>query len=777
MIRAGRVDFRFLSDAAPYAIAIAYTAIVVGHGIPALRQDWAWPTSPAAFASSFITSTSGWDPRGIGGPNLHLNDYLVGSVLALLGRAIGPLPALCVLLFSIGVACALGAGSLAREVGARPLAAAGASLFAVFNPWSYTETVAGHTYMLLALGALIGLCAELLRAKPRALAASLLVALTLVQLQFFVIAIAIAAVYAVFGTTRLPLMTGAIVVLAPLVGIAADFGSYQGVPLTLAWERSQSTPLLSGINLGGYFAGYGQQVDPFDRVAMYIIVVLCIAGVVGGWKTALAKISLIVLVLSVSIAAGLDGWLSTPIAWAFVHLPGAGLYRELFDVLGVAVIAYIAGSALAAARWPLAGAAIAATGVAFAVAWTVFSPWSWWVPAASIPSISPAGAAEYRYALFPAFQPLTLSGRGSGLDPDAYLRDGNAPLNVQAPQYPVDVALARYAFDRDDRSLAALGVASIFGRLWLRSDDTARAFQLALKPVERARWLPKDIFDLRSLAAKVANPQPPVALFPLPAVGTVVDELGAGAVLFSDAAQARGAQVPPSWLGYRALVPVSASGRYVDAALGWVDARLAFESAPQLGQALGGAATMSSQDFLQLRAGVPALVFVEGALRDQDGALISSSTSGYQWMILAASTSAVRCDGLCAIAAQGYPPAGLPANPQAAAPIAVTAAEVTPWAIRATIPAGPQAMLRLNDAFDRGWVAQLSGGRLPHVRVDTTVNGWLLPSRSAAQQVLLIHWPAAVEAALEIVGVAWLFAIAILAARNARREAIHGRPA
>jgi hypothetical protein len=80
-------------------------------------------------------------------------------------------------------------------------------------------------------------------------------------------------------------------------------------------------------------------------------------------------------------------------------------------------------------------------------------------------------------------------------------------------------------------------------------------------------------------------------------------------------------------------------------------------------------------------------------------------------------------------------------------------------------------MLRLNVAFDRGWLAFAGGASLPHVRVDATVNGWLLQPRTQAISAWMIQWPAAVEAVLEAIGAAWLIALAVAALLAARRGA------
>jgi hypothetical protein len=757
--------------ATPYAIAVLYAALVMQHGIPALRHDWAWPANPAAIKSSWTTSTSGWDPRGIGSPNLHLNDYLVGGALALVGWLLGPAAALGALLLGIGISCALGAQSLARICGAPPFACAGAALFCVFNPWAYTETVAGHTYMLLSFGGLIALCAELLRERPRSRVAAFLVALTLVQLQFFFVALALVALAALQGRTRIALWTALIVASAPLLGVAADFGSFRGVPITLSWESSQSTPVFAAARLAGYFAGYGQRIDPFDQWAMIVIIGLTVVGVTAAWRTAAARYTILALAISIGVAAGFDGWLAAPLAWTFAKVPASGLYRELFDVLGFAVIAYVAGASLAAARSGIAAVAFVGASAVLAAAWFMWSPWAWWVPSASIQSAEIDGATVQRFALVPAFQPLTFLSHGSGLDPDAFVHGTSAPLNVQSPQYPVDAALARYVQRDDDSWLAALGVSRIIDRPWLQSDEAARAHEIAFAPKPAQHPNPPADAATASRAVIVAGAQPLVAILPTPSIGTVDDDLGAGAVFFGDAAQVRGAGVPPQWSTYRPLIAVSSSGRFVDAADGWVDARLAFSADPRLAQAFGGAMTTSSAELLPVTASVPALVFVDGELRTQSGRLVSGSTRGYRWIALGTDVNALRCSGTCAVAAQGYPPAIEPAKPRTVRPISFQYADMTPWLIPASIPAGGSGMLRLNVAFDRGWLAFAGGASLPHVRVDATVNGWLLQPRTQAISAWMIQWPAAVEAVLEAIGAAWLIALAVAALLAARRGA------
>ncbi len=744
--------------ASPYIWAAIYTAIVMAHGIPALRQDWSWPIESSSFASLWTTSVSGWDPRGIGMPNLHLNDYLVGGILSLIGLGLGPYAALAVLIFGVGLACALAASSLARALGADWAACSAAGLIGLFNPWTYAETIAGHTYMLLAFGALIALVAELMRDRPRPISASLLVALTLVQLQFFLPALALAAYAALRGRAGLPFVTGLVAGAPVFAGIAAEYAAFRSVPSTHVWEISQSTAPASAALLSGYFAGYGQHFDLFAAWPMRLIIAVALLGVASSWRTTAAKAAAFVGVISIAFASGLRGPFGAALDWVFATVPAAGLYRELFDVLGFLVIAYVAAVSLAAARSRVASALLFACGAALALGWIAWSPWLWWVPGQTIPIPIIDAAPGSRFALLPAFQPFVYNGKGSGLDPDAYLRDGAAPLNVQTPQYPIDAALERYALYRDSTSLSALGVSTIVVRPWLLTDDATRAYQVALPQVP----------SLRATSAQL-HPAPRLSLIRMPLPITSGGVIGAGAVFFADAAGIRGAQIPKTWSTFRPLIAVRAPMLYADAAKGWVDARLTFAENPGLAQAFGGAATTSRTDVLSVAPGVPALAFVQGRLTSRDGRTLSGSTSGYSWLTIPRDVTAVRCFGLCAIAAQGYPPANIPDSTPPAPAVAVAYRTWAPWLISAELSRGNASALRLNDAFDSNWIAAAAGAYLTHVRLDTTVNAWIVPARPETVTVWLVEWAAALQALLEAVAVISLFSLGLSAARQIKR--------
>ena len=745
--------------AIPYVCALLVAIIVTRHGVPALRQDWAWPINAQSLNDFMFRSTSGWDVRGIGAPNLYLNDYLVGTALYLISKVIGTSLSLFAFAFGSALACALGASRLAGTLGAGPVARAGLALVATFNPFTYTETVAGHMYMVLAYGAIICLLAEARRREFHPASAALLTCLTLSQLQFFIPALLIDLALAMRRKQWLPFAT-AIAIAAPIgLSLIAEYSAFRVVPQTLAWEEAQSVPPYAAAILTGYFAGYDQSIARVVFWPMWAIVIIATLGCAVMWREPWAKLAAVLGLTSLVFATGLLGPLGSSQAWTFAHFPATMLYRELYDVLGFTAISYIVLVALATVRNGALGGVALIAGIALAAAWLVHSPWQWWVPARSIPELRVNLPRATRYALIPAFQPLVFRGRGSGLDPDAYARLGSTPLNTQLPTYPVDASLARFARTGDSRSLAALGAVAIFARPWLASDSAALKYQRALSTAYTASM---------PLQGARLNAQPLVTLLPIPRLGSVDDVLGAGAVFFADAVQVRGVGVPAAWHEYRTLISVTPSNRFVSAQDGWVDARLSFASIPQVAQAFGGAVTTSPSDMLNIDARAQALVWVRGALVSQDGRLVSKTTGSYHWVVIPAGVTALRCIGLCAVATQGFPPAGVPSTPRAADGTAVSFLDRLPWLIEVSVTAGRPGAVRLNEAYDRNWIALMDGRVLPHMRIDATVNGWLLPQRTTSTTIWLLDQAAAAEAVLELFGALWVVGLAIMALRRKR---------
>jgi len=727
----------------PFAAAIAYALIIAGPGVPALRHDWSWPSGRGDILDLLTRSMSGWDPRGIGGPNLYINDYAVAVVIALLVFVFGSQLGLFVFATGIGVACAVGAAALARRMRADAWGQAGVACIALFNPWVYAETVAGHTYMLLAYGALLGLTAECLRRSPRPVIASLLAVLTLQQLQFFLVAALLTLVTAAMKRRWRPLVSIAVAGAPVLAMVLFDYGSFRGVPYTLAWESAQSLAPANAAMLTGYYAGYTQSIDALDRWLMPLVALSAIAGFAMIARSRRGIVFLLGSVTVVVAAMGFRGPLEGLERFVFTDAPASRLFRELFDVLGFAAIGYCAGIGATARR---AGAFVAlALGCGLASAWIAWSPWRWWVPQSSLPDLPVTADAGTRYALLPAFQPLsTLPGRwGSGLDPDAKILPSDVDaINMLVPSYPVDAALSAFEQSGDARRLAELGVSEAIARPWLVSDDAASAD------------------GRRRQAAVHLDAAPRLSIASVPATCSVCSTIGNGAVFFGDVAGIRGPSIPAGWAGYARPVPIQPTPDGVRAEDGWVDARLAFPSRPDLGQAFGGAMTMSRSARLPVTGGHEVLAYVRGRLLTDGGAVVSTTTRSYAWAAVPARTTSLRCDGLCVVSLVAPAPIRAPAEAPARGPrVRVPIRYDTPWLAFAGLPPGDESMLWFDASFDGGWVAVTRGSVLPHVRIDTVVNGWLLPPRTVGGSVMLIHWPSATAAVFEAVGIGWIVAL------------------
>jgi hypothetical protein len=297
-----------------------------------------------------------------------------------------------------------------------------------------------------------------------------------------------------------------------------------------------------------------------------------------------------------------------------------------------------------------------------------------------------------------------------------------------------------------------LSVAGVVERPWLRSRTDALGQQWAL-PFHGFSQPTK----VRTI---VLRPAPELALLPEPEVGTLDARIGSGNIFFDDAAAAHGPLVPAAWRKLGRIVPLAVPNEETRADRAWVDARLAFAQRPDLAQPLGGALTTSASALLLLTGGSSALVFVDGTLRSADGRVLTRSTAGYRWIAVPESVRGVRCIGLCLVAALGHPPpAPLEPAPQPVRGLQFQA--LAPWLVIADVPAGRPGALRYNTAYDVRWAAYLGGSGLTHLRLDGAVNGWLLPARPQARQLILIEVTSASELVAEL---AVLFALAAFAA-------------
>ena len=718
------------------AAGIALAAFVTAGGIPTLRHDWNWPIDRIAVASFLNDSTSGWLSVGFGVANPHPTTYLIGPPLAAVMWLLGPLAGLVLLAFLTGYCCARAAANLAALWGATAPASIGIALFLSFNPWVYNEIVAGHLVMVLAYGAFAGMLAEMARggaASPVRLA--LWLALIESQLQFFIVAMCVAAIFAIVTRKWLPVGAGALVALPSIVGLLGERSSLLHIPYGVEWQANQSIAPLALLSLGGYFAGYSDRLGLAAEIAVFAMLALAIAGtVVARHRRAVLWTALGAIVVYVA-ASGVHGPLAVPYEWMVRNVPESGVFRELYDLAGIFAVAIALLAAACASRARYLGFAALAAGVALAVTWIARPPSQLWVASNAYPHPSVAAAPFSRIALLPAFQPMQLrSGRGDGADPDSFVYpDHVAPVNEYYPTYPVDVALASYEQTGDVRALQRLGVGAIVGRPWLssRSQGAIGLAASSLAPPARSA---------KRASGPLAGTAPLVAGCDRMQVVATVQNLGTCDVFFGDAP------------GTRTVSPVGARTDSIDPAYSWIDAPLAFGRAPWLGQGLGGAVTQSTAVH-PVKPSSWLLAYVRGRLSGSDGRTLLSDAGTYRWIAIPPGTNEVACSGLCVLAAESSGPPPTIGSPVAARPLPLAFEQLTPWLYRVRGVAAGTSLVRFNERYDPGWLAIGAGHLLTHVRVALCANGWLATERPS-NAVILVQITALLQLIAELVGAA-----------------------
>lgn len=729
---------------------LVFAAFLAGAGVPALRHDWVWVTGGGFFSNTW-SSLGGWTTIGIGSPRPYPSDYLLAVTNMGLVAMLGTYGAFLVNAFAIGAACAGGAIAIARRFTEARAAWIAAVAFAAFNPWVYNKVVAGHIGMVLAYAAAMLLLAQLSKERPSAFLVGLYLLLAMQQLQFFLPLLAVVAIWTlVRRRSAYPLGIALLASIPIWIGLFFDRTYLLSIPYTQSWQADASIDPVRALELSGYFVKYADALPPVAGAACWAVAGLAAIGAIvecirrplrAVWLVALA----VVLWLFVS---GTKGAFGGPYLWIVAHVPESGLFRELYDLVAFLAIGYLAAAAACVRRVPLLQWIWLPSGIALAVAWAFAPPARYWVPASALATVSVDAPANTRYALMPPMQPLSLDGRGDGLDPNAVVEPNNVvPLNTVQFSFPETPALAHYAFTGDDGWLRALSVSSLIERPQLRTDLDSLHMQFALPPKP---------FRPPGTSHRIGA-APELELTGVPALDTLPGMPWENAVFFGDAHGVRGPGVPQSWSAAAAVIPQRPSSDGVFAADGWVDVRTAFAVAPRLAQGIGGSITTNSNAVLPVDPALETLAYVDGTLNDANGNVLSRSTRGYAWLAPLGVTS-VRCSGTCVVAAQSSgPPPRERARAQrcaAALPFESPAA----WLAVADLPPSGTCLLRYNVRFDEHWLAYAGGAPLAHVAIDSIVNGWLLPAHERPQRVVIVEVVAAVQFAFMAVAIFVLIA-------------------
>jgi hypothetical protein len=741
----------------PFAIAagLAFAAFVTVKGIPTLRHDWNWPIDRIAVPSFFNESIGGWVPAGLGALNAHPTTYLVAIPMALAMWLVGPLATLTLLAVAIGYLCVRGAQGLSQRWNFSLPATVGIGLFALFNPWVYSEVVAGHLVMVLAYAGIIGLFAEMLGGKAASpVRLALWLALVESQLQFFIVAMLAVVAFALFTRKWLPPIAGAAIALPSVIGLIAEHATIVDTPYSLSWQANQSVAPAALAALGGYFPGYADRLGPAAAFAVWTVLALALFGAVAARRSRLAIVAAAAAVVLYVVIAGVHGPLAVPYEWIVRRVPESGVFRELYDLAGIlaALLAVLACAATGAV--PRLGYAALAAGVVLPVTWLLAPPSDFWVGAASYPHPTVSAPPFTRIALSPAFQPLMLrDGRGDGADPDAHVYPAHATaVNEYFPTYPVDMALASYEQHGDVAPLRALGVVQIVPRPWLSSRSNGNIGLAA------ASLTPQQHRDVPASIQYVADAIPLISTCEGLHIVALAHRLGSCEVFFGDAGP-----------GYPSVTPLRARTDSIDPQTDWIDARLSFAGMPALAQGVGGVVTQSRVAY-PVEYGVWLLAYVRGALLAPSGRTLATGRGEFRWISLPHGVSSVTCAGLCELVAETRSMPKLTASSPQGSVSPLPFRRILPWLYVVRGSLHSKQLLRLNERYDAAWTA-LNGGRvLPHVRVDMAVNGWF-KGEPTADTTILIQVTSFLQIIAEICGLACLLWLLKAVAREPTKRA------
>lgn len=745
-------------------IIAIFVAFGLHNGLPLLRHDWGLPSFPDGWRTFGISMISGWDSTGIGEPRAYPTWFIVGPVLAIIGSTLGSAPALFVLILAIAATAVAGAVRLGNQLCDSRWAGCALACCLLFSPWTYEKLVAGHLTMLLSVAVCLYLASELVSGRPRRWVLVLCGFVAAFQIQYAVLVIPFALLLRFEWETGIAVSLGSFLGSLPsFCGIVLARDYLLKVPYNLPWQLNNSVPIAQGVLLDGYAPGYTGQISLPLRIGIALILAAAAVGIVSAfrvnrWRTMRMSGAAAILVL---YAAGLRGPISQLYLASLAFRPML-VFRELYDLLGLALVLYLVLAASGSRGSKLTTPMCSIAAVLMLASWCVSPPWRWWIPSADVPHVAvDTGMTNTRFALLPWQQPLKFHGKGSGPDPDLFAHEnGVTPVNEYQYDFPSDAALATYARSGDTRGLAALSVSHIYSRPYFTSD---------LKSINDA-FPGEGLPSARSAARdRTLHPQPELELIePPPVVDTLkpVYEL----YLFDGG--------DPVRIGHDVEVVKAAdrADQVMDPNRGWAQIQTSGSEFPDAANSFGGVITVRASAILRVPSWRPtaALALVSGKLISGSHTL-TSSTGGWHWVQLHGATS-LRCSGRCAISlwkhadllSQSSRP-GEPSIPDT--PIRFR--QITPFLIRGTLPATSgreRHMLLFRSRYDSSWkLFGLSSER--HVVVSTVFNGYELARPTHETTFFLVETTAVIQLVAMILSVTGLaFALTVLLRADLRRE-------
>ena len=707
-------------------VAIAFLELVALPGTPAVRHDWLFPAESSAFVQRAFDLGLGWSANGLGQPTPYPMTYWAMLPLAIIAKLVNGRVATLLLLAAVPGVAIYVAIKIADRTRLGLHHAVAISAILLFNPWVYNKICAGHVTQTVSLFGTALVLSELFMSVQRRRELTIGVIISTLQTQFFLIVMGACLFKVRVRAVRYALIVGILIFLPSFIGIACDRTTLAHWPFTVAWENDQSVPLRSGTLLLGYFPRYALPAfSGFAGIGNVALALTAVAAAIA-LRNVRAITAVILAATAILAASGTTGPIGGIWQWSIIHVPVVGVYRELYDLIGVAVAGYIIAAATLASKSRVAAAIMVFVALVDIAAWVVTPPSRLWVKEQNIPPRPAFADMGARYALMPPFQPESYRGRGEGADP---LYVGTSPVNVPTnflwPTYPTDAALAMYGQHGDSKPLAAIGTRTIVCRAGFEESTGARIFY-HLTPTHKR------------CVDQVLNAAPLLSLTSQVHQCSVCSEIGAGNVFFGDA----GARV----------YPIEQQRVYDRAKDGWIDARLIFAQRPDLAQPIGGAYTTQPAKTLAIPGASYLLVNVNGSLLSDDGGVLASNTRGYTWIKNSLRNVKVRCIGHCvvALASDDVPVAP---NPRASSRAPVNFSRPLPFVLLLTVSSG-SGILRFLETFDPSWTAisTYPAMVLKHQRLDATFNAWTVPEHTEPMRVIIIERTALLQAIASIFG-------------------------
>lgn len=642
-----------------------------------------------------------------------------------------PLATLAIVVWFAYAIAAFGLARLTAALGGSVFGASCAAALAVFNPWVYTESVAGHIGMITAYGAMAMLLG-VARRRDRPFTIALLYVLTLEQLQIALIAALIAIVWSFRNKRFVPLLTVALTMVPMAIGYLGAQREFGATAFTVPWQLSQSIDPSRVLALSGYFTGYDHGFGMLAAIGGWAMITLALVGATGNRP---ARWVLCGALAAGVVATGLRGPIGFLYRVAIEQIPATAVYRELYDLVAFVAIGLIA-VACSVRRTSSVGV-LAALAVAYGVVWFQTPPTTFFAVSPLLQELPQRASSGSRIALYPAFVPMRLThGTGSGADPDVHARVGAfVPLNAYSVAYPADAALASYELTGSATQLAALGVALAVNRPELSEDRVSAMATRALTP--HIRDLAKD---------RIIAGSPLLSWLPELGRTSGVPALGSESIAFADEDR-------------KDMIALRPSRDAVAADEGWVDLRLAFPDAPWLGEPFGGVMTTSRKPLTRPVGALEALVNVRGRL----SGLVDSGATGdrYQWRRV--SGDRLVCSGTCAVAlfSRRQPPGDIVSSPIVVVPLEFR--RPIPWLVRIQ-QIEQRGYLKFNERFSPGWKAFPPGRASMHLPLDGVANSWRVEPGGA---LMLYYAPAAGQFIASIVLLAWVVWCACCGLREA----------